>query len=256
MLAAVLVQHFIMGRKIQITKFFLFLYVLTIFSCKTNNKIDTRKIFEKATFNDSLSYYFPPILNDTFEPRRPEYKNFEQNWFSSSLFAFKEPILFNSTDSQTIYRILWLRSFHKPVCFTAKEYLGEYYLNSKTLDRQPEFIPTVELISRDKKTGIEILDTINKGDRYAFIDFDKIKKLKSGQWSEIENFLSRINFWNSPYSDSSSEDASDGSIFVIEGQKDNKYHFISVRNSKKELIRFVKFLIKTSGLNIEKKDVY
>jgi predicted DNA binding protein len=245
-----------MERTIQFLKIYFIFYTLTIFSCTSKDKIDTKNIFEKAVKKDSLTYYFPEILNDTFEPRNPHYKDFEQNWYSSSLFAFKEPILFNRIDSQTIYRLLWLPSFHQPVCISVKEFNGDYFINSKTLDRQPQFYPTIELKDRDRKTGKEILDTINKGDRFALISFDTVKILRSGQWREIENYLEKLDFWNSPVADPADEGTTDGSNWIIEGRKNNKYHFINRRNARNDLMKFGKYLIEISGLKINSKDIY
>ncbi len=144
------------------------LYTLTLVSCKNKEPIDTKKVFEMASINDSLSFYFPSILNDTFG-RPPMYKDFKQNWYSSSLYSFKEPILYNKTDSQTIYRLLWLRSFHLPVCFSMKEFNGKYFLNAKVLDRQPAFYPEIDRRGLDRNTGKEIIDTTKRADRFALI---------------------------------------------------------------------------------------
>jgi hypothetical protein len=240
----------------QSLKMFLILCLLTLLGCKTNDSIDTKNVFQKALKNDSLSYYFPPILNDTFEVRNPNFKDFKQNWYSSSLYSFKEPILFTKTDSQNIYRLLWLRSFHKAVCFTMKELNGKYFLNAKTLDRQPAFYPQVYYRGKDKNTGKEILDTTQKADRLAFIDFDTIKVLTSEQWKEIENYISKLDFWNSPIADPDDEGSTDGSDWILEGRRNNKYHFIDRRNARGDLMEFGKYLIELSGLKINEDLIY
>ena len=106
--------------------FYLFMFCIvwcltTFFSCKLKDFNTRQDIFEKATKGDSLSYYFPSILSDTAGDDDPVYKDFQQKWYSSALYSFKEPILYNKTDSQTRYRLLWLRSFHRPVCFSMKQ---------------------------------------------------------------------------------------------------------------------------------------
>ena len=245
-----------MNRMIQVFKPYLALYLVTLVSCKANNPIETKNVFERALKSDSLSYYFPSILNDTFEVRNPNFKDFEQNWYSSSLYSFKEPILYTKTDSQTIYRLLWLRSFHKPVCFTMKELNGNYFLNAKTLDRQPAFYPEILGMGKDEKTGKEILDTTQKADRFALIDFDTVKVLTSGQWKEIENYISKLSFWNSPIADPADEGTTDGSNWIIEGRENGKYHFIDRRNARGDLRNFGKYLIKMSGAKIKDDDIY
>lgn len=244
-----------MERAFQSVKIFLALYMLTLLSCKTNDSIDTKTVFERALKTDSLSYYFPSILNDTVERRNPNYRDFEQKWYSSSLYSFKESILYTKTDSQTIYRLLWLRSFHKPVCFTMKEVKGNYFLNAKTLDRQPAFYPEIESNGKDKN-GNWILDTTQKADRFALIDFDTVKVLTSGQWKEIENYLTKLAFWNGTVADPNDQQSIDGANWIIEGRKDKKYHFIVRRNENGELIPFGKYLIKLSGVNIKDDTIY
>lgn len=232
------------------------LFIFTQLGCNTNESLDPKNVFERALKSDSLSYYFPPILNDTFEARNPNFKDFEQNWYSSSLYSFKEPILYTKTDPQTIYRLLWLRSFHKPVCFTMKEFNGNYFLNAKTLDRQPAFYPEILGIGKDEKTGKEILDTTQKANRFALRDFDSIKVLASGQWDKIENYISKLDFWNTPITDPHDEGTKDGSNWIIEGRKNGKYHFNNRRNANGELMALCKYLIKVSGLKIKEEAIY
>jgi len=244
-----------MERILQSLKILLTLYILTLLGCQTNDSIDTKNIFERALKSDSLSYYFPSILNDTFVARNPHFKDFEQNWYSSSLYSFKEPILYTKTDSKTIYRLLWLRSFHKPVCFTMKKFNGTYFLNAKTLDRQPVFYPQIEGKGKDKN-GKWILDTTQRADRFALIDFDTIKVLTSGRWNDIENYISKLDFWNSPVADPDDDQSTDGSNWILEGRKNGKYHFINRRNARGKLRDLAKELNKWSGLNIKEDSFY
>src|SRR4051812_14477963 len=69
------------------------------------------------TFNlpeDSLAFYFP---QNSFSDL-PSSDSFVQNWYSSALYSFKEPVLSQQFVGHNIYRFLWLRSFHRPVVFT------------------------------------------------------------------------------------------------------------------------------------------
>ncbi len=240
---------------LQFSIAFVPLNLLIFISCNSNNSIDAKNVFEKALRTDSLSFYFPSILNDTFERRITIYKDFKQRWYSSSLYSFKEPILFTKADSQTIYRLLWLRSFHKPVCFTMKQFKGNYFLKAKTLDRQPAFYPEVEAKGKDGN-GKWIVDTIQKADRFALIDFESTNVLTSVQWQEIEHYLSKLDFWNSPIADPADEQTSDGSNWIIEGRESGKYHFIDRRNAHGDLKDYGKYLIKLSGINIKGDEIY
>ncbi len=249
-------QTHLMKGILQSLKVLLTLYILTLLSCKVNNAVDTKNVFEKALKTDSLSFYFPSILNDTVERGHSDYRDFEQKWYSSSLYSFKEPILYTKTDSITIYRLLWLRSFHKPVCFTFKEFTGNHFLNAKTLDRQPAFYPYIEGKGRDEKTGKEIFDTIQKADRFAIIDFDTIKVVTSGQWNEIEKYISNLEFWDRPVADPGNDSSHDGSNWILEGRSNDKYHFITRRNARGNLMDLVKYLIKLSDIPIKDDTIY
>ena len=109
---------------------------------------------------------------------------------------------------------------------------------------------------KQKKTGKYIYDTTKKADRFALIDYNTIKVLRSGQWDEVEDYISKLNFWNSPEANPANDGRSDGSNWILEGYKNGKYHFINRRNARGDLREFGKFLIKRSGLNIDDKSFY
>ena len=137
-----------------------------------------------------------------------------------------------------------------------KELNGNYFLNAKTLDRQPAFYPEILGMGKDEKTGKEILDTTQKADRFALIDFDRIKVLTNGQWKEIENYISKLDFWNSPVADPADDNSTDGSNWILEGRRNGKYHFINRRNARGDLRDFAKELNRWSGLNIKDDSFY
>ena len=244
-----------MERTFQHLKVVLALYILTLLSCKTNDSKDTKNVFEKALKSDSLSYYFPSILSDTVERENPFFKDFTQRWYSSALYSFKEPILYTKTDLQTIYRLLWLRSFHEPVCFSVKKYNGNYFLNAKALDRQPSFYLNILDYGKDG-SGKEVFDTVGKADRFALITFDTIKVLTSEQRNEFENSITKLDFWSSPVADPADGGSTDGSNWILEGRKSGKYHFIDRNTGAGDLIELGKKLIMWSGLKIKDDSFY
>lgn len=239
-------------------KIFLRLLILlqcfAISSCK--EVIDKKIVFETATLKDSLSFYFPNILSDSVKRKYPDYENFTQNWYSSALYSFKEPILYTKTDSATIYRVLWLRSFHEPVCFSVKAFHGYHFINVKVLDRQPAFYPYIEISEFDEETGKEIPDTVQKADRFAVINFSLTKQISNRQWEKIEKQVSDINFWNSPSLNPFVDDSADGSNWIMEGRKNGKYHFLDRRNGQSNIKVLGKHLIKLSGLKIRDNVIY
>lgn len=231
------------------------LLVCMFFCCKYNKEQSLTEIFKTADPKDSLSFYFPPILNDDSNKkiRRPDFTNFEQNWYSSALYSLKEPILFKKSDSETIYRLLWLRSFHQPVSFTIKEFRGDYYLNTKMLDRQPAFHHDIE--GGRTASGEIVLDTIKKADRLAFIIFNGIVKLNPGKWEEFERIIARHNFWNLP-SPIPPDYSTDGSNWILEGYIAKKYHFIARRNFHEDIRDCANFLLDQTSLKMPKEAIY
>ncbi len=232
------------------------LCIISLFGCTTKDSIDTENVFEMALISDSLSYYFPPTLSDTFKRENPFQQDIAQRYYSSTLYTFNEPILFNKSDSQTIYRILWLRSFDQPVCFSMKQFKGRYFLNTKTLDRIPEFYATMERYFRDANNRKPAIDTIQQADSLPLINFNTIKVLTSGQWNQIENYLAKLDFWEGPISDPNDQNSTDGANWIIEGRKAYKYHFIDRRNENRQLFPLGKYLIKLSRLNIKDDSIY
>ncbi len=230
------------------------LTLLMIGCTNSGKKITEEDIFQKPTPGDSMSYYFPSVLNDSIKRIGFFFQDFKQKQYSNSLYSFKVPILYNKIDLQTTYRLLWLRSFNQPVCFSMKEYDGNYYLNAKTLDRHPESYSTIE--THINESGKSISNTVLKFDQLAIIAFDTTIALKNTQWNEIGNYLSKLSFWKCPIKDTNEVKTTDGSDWIIEGLKNNKYHFIVRRNAQGTLLDFGKFLIKISGLKIEEEAIY
>jgi hypothetical protein len=49
-------------------------------------------------------------------PKEAELNDFQKHWYSSALKAMNEPSLRLRSRKDTVYRFLWLRSFHHPTC--------------------------------------------------------------------------------------------------------------------------------------------
>jgi hypothetical protein len=135
-----------------------------------------------------------------------------------------------------------------------KEHNGQYFFNAKVLDRQPSFYLSISQ-SRDEK-GNTIEDTLEKADRLAYVSFDTLQVLTKAEWKQIESHLDKLNFWADPIKDPNGSGGTDGANWIIEGRKDNKYHFIERRNNNRELEPFGKYLIKLSGLQIKDNEIY
>ena len=237
------------------------LIVILLASCKTKTQsVDTLNLPE-----DSLSFYFPAnIFSD-----RPSSDSFVQNWYSSALYSFKEPVLSQSFIGHNIYRFLWLRSFHRPVVFTLRQKDNQVWLTTKILDKQPMFhddrfganvsiLPKEEQqeyidkgYSINKKTPDHLVFE-KKADRKANIIYNKQIFLSVNEWNEFEQFLLKANFWTLPTN--IDDGSTDGAQWVLEGHLKDKYHVVNYHSpGNNEYAKAGLFLIKLSGL---KEEIY
>jgi hypothetical protein len=230
------------------------IFIVLVASCKTkpNTKIQHVSIFHLP--KDSLAFYFPiNIFSD-----RPSADSFVQNWYSSALYSFKEPLLSQNFDGYNIYRFLWLRSFHRPVVFTLHQSEGQVWLITKILDKQPSFhddrYAGVTKESRDEyfKEGF-IVDKQNPdllvrlADRRASIVFNDAIPLSNKEWNEFEELLGEADFWKLPTN--IDDGSTDGANWVIEGHLKDKYHVVDYHSpGNSEYGKAGRFLISLSGL--------
>jgi len=232
-------------------------FILLIISCNTKTKpavirrtefVDTSGLPE-----DSLAFYFPiKVFSDG-----NSIDSFEQNWFSSALYSFKEPILSQGFIGHSIYRFLWLRSFHRPVVFTLHKNNADIWLNTKMLDKQPSFYDErfggiskeeqPEYIkdgySVDKKRP-DIL--VRKADRNANIIYNKNISLSEKAWGQFEILLAEAHFWKLP--SEITDDSNDGAQWIIEAHLKNNYHVVNYHSPDGDYKELGVFLIKLSGL--------
>jgi hypothetical protein len=237
-----------------------FCFVLLLASCKTKTTSVAAMQFAD-TFNlpkDSLAFYFP---RNSFSDR-PSADSFVQNWYSSALYSFKEPLLSQNFLGHEIYRFLWLRSFHRPVVFALHQSEGQVWLNTKMLDKQPNF--DVDRIKGVPKEGQEeyikegyFVDKkepdllVRNADRKANIVYNTSISLSEQKWYVFERLLAKANFWELP---SNIDDGStDGAAWIIEGHLKNKYHFVDYHSPYGDYKKLGLFLIKLSGL---KEEIY
>ena len=125
-------------------KYFLFICIGVLsFSCNVENykyPNDPKISNISGQPYDSLTFYFPFVIKSDNKSIKIEIDSFEQNWYSSTLYSAKEPILYNCYQGHDIYRFLWLRSFHRPVIFSLNRKGNEVWLTTKMLNKQPDFM--------------------------------------------------------------------------------------------------------------------
>lgn len=196
--------------------------------------------------HDSLTFYFPTtIKKDSLEVKN-EMNTFVLNWYSSALYAAKEPILFNYYLGHDMYRFLWLRSFDRPVVFTLHRDGREVWLTTKVLNKQPNF-DDITYVSIGEMGDKELVtDSVVKADRKASLVINTSKKLSKKDWNNFTALLDKCSFWTTkPYSE---RGGFDGSEWIIEGHLKSKYWFVSKWSPKDNFRELGLFLINKSEL--------
>jgi hypothetical protein len=221
---------------------------------------------KEALPKDSLACYFStfdPVDSSQLDFLR---SSFLQDWLAASLYAFKEPVLYNGYLGSDRYRFLWLPSFHKPMVFTIVNDSGRVFLNVKKLDRHPlnRDVRYINGTSWDLDyigMGHEIIketDTLKNGEtvimskirgRYAKIIYNATKELTKDDWNQFESLLGKAGFWNlTPYVASG---ATDGAEWVIEANTRRGYRYVIREMIEENLMDAGNLLVKLSGLEIE-----
>jgi hypothetical protein len=209
--------------------------VLLFMCCKgTNNTDDVRKADaisdSSVTPNDSSSFYFP--LAGSIKDSN-SLDTFTNSWYSKMLFGLHEPILYGSQDTSEVYRFTWLRTFHKPISIRVSN----------------KSACVLVLKVADGAGGYDVGKLVQDTTFY----------ISKNEWNEFLLRMGTMNFWNLSSADNS-EQGKDGSEWILEGKKNEKYHFVSrwTPNSTrgKEIRDCCDYLIKLSGLVIPDKEMY
>ena len=243
----------------------LFLFILTssILAC-TNSSISQPALHGDTLWSakDSLAFYYPQSNNPDSGFLNTGNDNFSENWYSSALFSFREPILYNKNLEIDIYRFLWLRSFHRPVVFILTKTGDRITLNTKILNHQPEFSERgydprgwddLDKFLKGKtieKFGDSLV--VVKADRKADIVYNETKEIPLTQWDNFEQTVQKAKFWTMPAT-REDEAGMDGAEWIVEGKVKNRYWFVVRWGPRSEFRKIGLFLIQLSGL---KEEIY
>lgn len=171
-------------------------------ACKTGTD---KKIQSNAKFDtlqvpiDSATFYF------RIKPKREDkivdaIDSFNNSWYSEMLFALNEPVIKNYTGNKEIYRFTWLRTFHHPI--------------SVRLEKQGDMIMIFSKVSNGAG-----------GYHPGKIIFDTIVNCTQKQIDTTNSKLENANFWTLP-TESNEDLGLDGSEWIVEVYKNNKYHMV------------------------------
>ncbi len=149
---------------------------------------------------DSLTLYFPLIKwrKDTTNNSLDTFKNY---WYSKMLFGLKEPVISGYQGVKEIVRFTWLRTFHHPVSVRVEKQNNVIRLFAKASNGAGGFEP-------------------------GNICFDSTINMSINEWKILDHQLKNTNFWQLS-TQSNSDEGKDGSEWIIEAVKENKYHLVT-----------------------------
>lgn len=206
---------------------------------------DSLLIIDYYQIQDSSDLYFPnkffiDTINSFGQERTREFYEIRMQggWYRNSLYSeqikmLKEPILFNLPNQES-YRFIWfgyLKSSHNPISLRLKKNdedirLYVKYISSGEKQNEPIFNSDTIIVSKNS-------------------------------WNSIISKIDSIEFWNISPIEKTNIVSMDGSVWIFEGKKDNKYHMVHRQNGyNKEIGELCRLLLRLSKLNIKKKEIY
>ncbi len=176
--------------------------IIVVTSCSTQESKNIRTNIKFDTLPlpiDSFSFYFETKSNwkDTIADALDTFVN---SWYSKMLFALKEPILKDYKGNKGIYRFTWLRTFNHPVSIRLEQQGDIVKLFSKICNGAGGYEP-------------------------GKIIFDTAISLTQKQVDTINLKLDNAKFWVLQ-TESREDNGTDGSEWIIEVVKNNKYHMV------------------------------
>ena len=176
-----------------------------LFSCRQTAEIGL-PLGNEPTWSegDSLAFYFPQNQRADLGFQHTGIDTFTENWYSSALFSFREPVLYGKCSEGGIYRFLWLRAFGPPVVFVLSRSGDQVTLTTKVLDHQPEFLESKYdprgwsgLMEQLKGKTIERFGDsliVVKADRKATIVSNRDEAATYLEWTKFEQLLAQAGF--------------------------------------------------------------
>ncbi|HCY41797.1 MAG TPA: hypothetical protein DHV48_10645 [Prolixibacteraceae bacterium] len=185
----------------------LFLTLFLFQSCTNQtDKNSIEKYLDNSIKVDSLNV--PIDMNQGYFPLNKftdtsiyvGYDTFHVEWYSKHLIAMEEPLIFNKKQNKSIFRFLWLRSFHNPIAIRIEKQSDTYLLTWKLCNGAGGYEPKKMIVNKTK--------TINKE-----------------TWDSFQDLLLKVDYWNLKTNEVEIP-GSDGSQWILEGTDEKNYHVV------------------------------
>jgi len=189
-------------------------------------------IRQACTAAESAEYFIPRGI---VSPDRPDRDVFVREWYSKHLRVMGEPSLScGPTSAVETYRLLWLRTFHRPVAVR------------------------VSRDGRDSRLGVVEL-TGAGGYEPGRIAARSERVLSEADWKDLSAALSKLSFWSMPtQAPKSASVGLDGAQWILEGRRGlADYHIVDRWSPWEGAYRDVGLMfISLAGISVDGKDLY
>jgi hypothetical protein len=213
--------------------------IVLLLSCKgQSDKSSRSKYFDQKVLvdsqnipQDSNQFYFPlELFRDS--SRFIEYDTFVVKWYSSQLFAMKEPLFFNEKSKKEMYRFTWLRTFHHPVAIRIEKDSDMYTIYWKICSGAGGYEPG-RLIASGKKA------------------------ITNNDWYKFQLLLFSIHYWELS-TNGKDIGGNDGSQWILEGATPYKYHVVDrwTPDKNDDYYKTCDFLIGLTNFDFKPKEKY
>jgi hypothetical protein len=171
--------------------------------------------------------YFPNLVFDSDK----EGHDFVVDWYSEHLRAMKEPSLWKLSErdrSATVYRLLWLPTFDRPV--------------------------SVRLVKSGKWATLHaVLLSGRGGYDPGRVIVSKSAKIAGRQWDDFNRLIDKIKIWQMPTKDPG-PDGCDGDQLIFEVVSGGKYHIVDrwSPDGDDDYVKLCRLMLVMSGLDVMK----
>ncbi len=179
---------------------------------------------------DTNQGYFPLELFTDIS-RYDGYDTFHVEWYSNHLKAMKEPLIFNKKQDKSIFRFLWLRTFHQPITIRIEKYSNICSLTWKLCDGAGGYKPGNVIVNETKPVDKQT-------------------------WNKFQLLLAKADFWNLKTNEAGISGL-DGSHWILEGVDEKKYQVVDRWTpGSGRFYECCDFLIGLTNLAIKKNEKY
>jgi hypothetical protein len=168
--------------------------------------------------------FFPPLAFD----QKRGHSDFVAAWYSGNLRAMGEPSLWQRSRKArdaTVYRLLWLPSFHHPVCVRIDRAAEGARLHVKVLDGAGGYAP-------------------------GFVAIERNIVLAENEWKTLNQHLENAGFWTMP-TRLEDDGGCDGDQLIVEGVKEGTYHLVDRWMPDASYTELCRHMLQLTGIDVQ-----